>query len=750
MRQDDRLADRIAKRDQRLGRQEEDEEDAQEKHEDDGKEGQEKQEDEREKAQEEHEEDEKDSQEKDEETGTPPIFTDEGMEADSDGDDKVPEPKRRKTTTASSSGINYFCNLIGDSKDATKKRPKVIDVTDKFIRVIEEQKASPNEEEDEWMKWLYDDVDFVDDVNGGKELDKERVIKARKAEMDYFKKRGVYTKVPRSEATKGGHKIITTKWIDTEKGSGEYRSRLVGREIKKDQRLDMFAATPPIETMRFLASQCAQRQGQSKPWRMGVIDVRRAYFYAPATRPIYVEIPVEDREDGDEDVVGRLQMSLYGTRDAAMNWTVEYSTYLRQLGFKQGTASPCNFRHSKLDLNTTVHGDDFLMAGPLNSLKWLVSKMRAKYEIKSHLLGPAEEDCEQEILVLGRKLRWTSKGIEYEADEKHARLIIEALGLDSARLVSTPGSNEEKVTVERPKRSSKQKKQQQMQECFDDFGNKYANPGGDVVEEILMDPVEARRYRAIVARLNYLATDRPDLQYATKECCKRMARPMCADWARLKRVGRYLKGYGRLIQLLPWEARKFEFVGHADSDWAGDKVTMKSTSGGAIYSGQSLIKSWSCNQSVIALSSGEAELYALTRLATQTVGIMSMAADFDCPMRGRIKSDSSAAIAISSRNGLGGKSRHIRVQYLWIQEALREESLTLQKIQTSNNTADLLTKHLGREPFWKHVSAMGFSVGFVASAGPAGEHPRRGNRISPCNRASSLTGKLLMFYSLRS
>ena len=54
-------------------------------------------------------------------------------------------------------------------------------------------------------------------------------------------------------------------------------------------------------------------------------DVSRAFFEAPATRDICVEIPAEDMTDADRrhDKVGRLRMSLYGTRDAAMNWQEE-------------------------------------------------------------------------------------------------------------------------------------------------------------------------------------------------------------------------------------------------------------------------------------------------------------------------------------------------------------------------------------------------------------------------------------------
>ena len=121
-------------------------------------------------------------------------------------------------------------------------------------------------------------------------------------------------------------KTITTRWIDTNKGDEtlpDYRSRLVGREIKKDKRNDLFAATPPLESLRFLLSICASHQKSRRPDDNHIImvnDVKRAYFYAKATRPIYVEIPAEDKEEGDESMVAMLNLSLYGTRDAAQNW----------------------------------------------------------------------------------------------------------------------------------------------------------------------------------------------------------------------------------------------------------------------------------------------------------------------------------------------------------------------------------------------------------------------------------------------
>ena len=181
--------------------------------------------------------------------------------------------------------------------------------------------------------------------------------------------------------------------------------------------------------------------------------------------------------------MGRLNLSLYGTRDAAQNLAIEYTQTLRAAGFVVGQASPCNFRHSSRDLIVTVLGDDFTSSGSEEDSVWLRETMKNKYEIKSIILGP-EDHHAQEVKVLGRSLRWTDAGIEYEADGRHQAVVIEELQLDNCRPISTPFGPEEHGCL--------------------------------LGEGKLLEAGGATRYRALVARLNYLAMDRADIQYAVK------------------------------------------------------------------------------------------------------------------------------------------------------------------------------------------------------------------------------------------
>ena len=132
-------------------------------------------------------------------------------------------------------------------------------------------------------------------------------------------------------------------------------------------------------------------------------------------------------------------------------------------------------------------------------------------------------------------------------------------------------------------------------------------------------------YRAVAARLNYLAQDRADIKLATMNVCSAMAQPTSRDWARLKRIGRYLLGQPRSICLYIWQTEEeCQIYGFSDSDWAGDRKARKSISAGSLFRGRHCLKTWAKKQQVIALSSAEAELYAAVKTASESLGIQSL------------------------------------------------------------------------------------------------------------------------------
>ena len=123
--------------------------------------------------------------------------------------------------------------------------------------------------------------------------------------------------------------------------------------------------------------------------------------------------------------------------------------------------------------------------------------------------------------------------------------------------------------------------------------------------------------------------------------------------------------------------------------------------------GSHVVRSWSTTQATVALSSGEAELYALVKGASQSLGLLALANDMGHELQATIHSDSSAAIGITQRKGLG-KLRHIRVQMLWVQDGLKRRGFSLEKVDGADNVSDVLTKNVDAGTLVKHLASMNY------------------------------------------
>ncbi len=223
--------------------------------------------------------------------------------------------------------------------------------------------------------------------------------------------------------------------------------------------------------------------------------------------------------------------------------------------------------------------------------------------------------------MLNRIVRYVEEGIEYEADPRHAELVVKMMKMEEANGVMTPGEKTEEEE-----------------------------------EGEAMTGEAATEYRAICARCNYLALDRMDIAYAAKECCRRMAAPTVRDWNRLKRMTRYLKARPRLVQKFGWQEWREDVRVDGDTDFAGCTTSRKSTTGGAVQWGDFTLKFWSKTQSGICLSSGEAELVGMVRAASEGLGVMALMADLGIATRGDGGNRQQRSAGHRQPGWLGGRS----------------------------------------------------------------------------------------------
>ena len=359
-------------------------------------------------------------------------------------------------------------------------------------------------------------------------------------------------------------------------------------------------------------------------------------------------------------------------------------------GWMSSRYCPCRFRHAERDLSAMVHGDDFVVVGDRVNVAWLKAELQRRFEVKTKIVGSrgmmsydqvvgrswadiTEEENEEvdEARVLNRIVRITESGWEYEADQRHADLLVQGLGMTNANATKTPGEDDRDNHLE-------------------------------LLEEL--DSRDAREFRGLAARANYLALDRPDLQYAAKEACRGMAKPLKLHLKALRRIARYLVGAPRLVWTFGWQGHEDARV-YSDANWAGCRRTARSSSGGCILRGRHCLKTWSSTQKRVTLSSAESELAAATKASIEGIGIAQLMEGIGREVKVEVYVDSSAALAVVGRKG-NGKLRHIRVSEMWIQEIAQDGLISYRKVAGAKNAADLMTKHVPAPLATQHLQGM--------------------------------------------
>ena len=208
--------------------------------------------------------------------------------------------------------------------------------------------------------------------------------------------------------------------------------------------------------------------------------------------------------------------------------------------------------------------------------------------------------------------------LHYESDPRHIEAALNAYDMEDCKPIGGPWAAE--ATGEKVDLNLRQRHAETSRAVEEEW---------KVEEEAeLLNFEDMKKYQSVGARLNYLCLDRTDTQFPVKEIMRKMSNPTTVDEQRLKRILRYLKGVPRMIHTFPFEDLPKDITIFVDSNFAGCSRTRKSTSGGVIRWGSGVLKTWSKTQATIALSSGEAELAAVVKGATEILGVKAVLADF--------------------------------------------------------------------------------------------------------------------------
>ena len=219
-------------------------------------------------------------------------------------------------------------------------------------------------------------------------------------------------------------------------------------------------------------------------------------------------------------------------------------------------------------------------------------------------------------------------------------------------------------------------------------------------------------YRQAIGSLMYLMVGtRPDLAFSDVKLAQFSASPTDEHWTAVKRVLRYVAGSLNLRIEYNGNSANKEVVGYSDSDWAGDKSDRKSTNGYVFTMCGGAVSWCSRKQTIVAASTCEAEYIGMTMASKEAMWLRRLVSD----IRGKsvlenplsLLSDNAGAIALTKNEVVNRRNKHIDLAYHFVRDAVRRGIVNITYLPTTEMTADILTKPLGRILLEKFVEHMG-------------------------------------------
>ena len=156
-------------------------------------------------------------------------------------------------------------------------------------------------------------------------------------------------------------------------------------------------------------------------------------------------------------------------------------------------------------------------------------------------------------------------------------------------------------------------------------------------------------------------------------------------------------------------SKDFVLFGYSDADWAGDLVSRKSTSGYLFRIGGATVSWKSKRQSIVALSSTEAEYVALCSAAQEAVWLRNLLTDINQAQHNAttIHEDNQGAISLARNPNNHPATKHIEVKFHYMREKITSKQVDLLYWPTNEMVTDIFTKGLARPAYEALQTSMG-------------------------------------------
>ena len=501
-------------------------------------------------------------------------------------------------------------------------------------------------------------------------------------------------------------RIIPSRWVTADKGSGVVRARIVLKDVAKGsdsaRALGISSPTPSSDALCLLLGIAGGRG-----WPIATGDVSSAFMCTPLRkRNIVAKLPMSVSSMGGEPVFLHLARALNGLRSASQEWVVFLSSIVDVLGLSTCSLEPCLFS-GILPMGQPclilVYVDDLIVTAPTcEALDFVFEKVGKEVKLKrTGTVGSSGQ-----VRFLGRNIS-RQKG-------------------ESSVLVSLP--------------------EDYLNDTFEDYKIKSSSKCPPDLTQYLdkengseLSPEAYSRLRSALGKVSWLAQTRQDLRAFVGYLATQQSKPTGNTEDAMRALLRYLKSDMRIALRLPCNSEILEakgvqgphLVAFSDASHAPLKTTgRRGVTGGVVTFQGATLKTMSRHQQLVSLSSMEAELHAMQSVAQEVKSIgkvvgrilrcIKEVGDSDFPedlIPAILFTDSESSLKLLKNMDIPRKSRHLEIRLEWIKEQVSRGLLVLEFRKGSRNPSDLLTKCLGTATFGFHRSSLGFEVfeGFINS-----------------------------------
>ncbi len=496
-------------------------------------------------------------------------------------------------------------------------------------------------------------------------------------ELASLRQHDVADLIPESEVPEHS-KVIGSRWVFRVKSDGRFKARLVAQGYHQRVGIDcneIYAPVCRMVSQRILLATAAERN-----WTVMQMDVVTAFLQSRVQEDVYVKqapgYEARDPVSGELQVM-KLKKSLYGLRQSPLNWFNTINDKLQSIGFKPTGSDPCMYIHGSCEdyVMMTLYVDDILLTGESPAtLTRLKTELTQQFDIAD--MGEADQ-------VVGMDINRDSEtGTIRISQEGYVRTLLKKFDMEECKAVDTPGVPAQEL-LKCPKGATR------------------------------LNFEETRKYQAIVGSLIYLSScTRWDICYAVNQLTRAMSEPYDVHMTAAKRVIRYLRGKTN-VELVYRKSGNI-LTGFCDSSYiTPDPDNLRSSSGYIFYLGNNIISFASRMQRLVALSSTESEIIALTEATKEAKYLVDLLGEL-----GIIKTrqcfmqvDNMGAILLTEECKYSPRTKHIGVRLHALRQAARTGLIKLRHVSSSYQRADVLSKFLRRV---QHIRAMEIIEGFVS------------------------------------